>query len=266
MKETAKMKKIRIIGIGVITIIVLTFSWYLIDRFSYSKAKSFYSVKMVNDTTLTIGIIGDSWVAGGKLDSLLHNELLEKGFKNQIISSGHPGAKSKLIYQNLFEESTNEHSSKFIIENNPDYCIVIAGVNDAIGQVGANFYSHHMLLIINTLLHYKIKPIIVELPEFGIIETTNEMGFVKGERNKIYAKFTNFGEIDNIKTYRKAFVKKLETENLKDSIILIAFDNVCDDYNKCLKLYRGTSHLSREGNEKLSQIITNELIRTIKAR
>ena len=98
MKESAKMKKIRIIGFGVITIIVLTFSWYLIDRFSYSKERPFYSVAVDSDTTLTIGIIGDSWVAGGKLDSLLNNGLLEKGFQNKILSSGHPGAKSKLIY------------------------------------------------------------------------------------------------------------------------------------------------------------------------
>ena len=61
----------RIIGIGVITIIVLTFSWYLIDRFSYSKELPFYSITVDNDTTLTIGIIGDSWVAGNKLDLYL---------------------------------------------------------------------------------------------------------------------------------------------------------------------------------------------------
>lgn len=109
-------KKIRIIGIGVITIIVLTFSWYLIDRFSYSKELPFYSITVDNDTTLTIGIIGDSWVAGDKLDSLLFNGLFEKGFENKIISSGHPGAKSKLIYQNLFEDKENEHSSKSLIE------------------------------------------------------------------------------------------------------------------------------------------------------
>jgi len=266
MSETDVKKKIRIIGIGLITIIILTFSWYLIDRFSYSKELPFNSVTVDNDRTLTIGIIGDSWVAGAKLDSLLHNGLLEKGFKNKILSSGHPGAKSKLIYQNLFEGKANEHSSKFIIENRPDFCIVIAGVNDAAGQVGANFYSHHMLLIINTLLHYKIKPIIVSLPEFGIIEATNEMGFIKSERNKIYAKFTNSGEIDNIKTYRKTLDNELESEKLKDSIIQIDFDNVCADYSKCIEFYSGTSHLSKKGNEKLSQIITVELIRNINAR
>ena len=259
-------KKIGIIGIGVITIIILTFSWYLIDRFSYSKELPFYSVKVDNDTTLTIGIIGDSWVAGRKLDSLLHNGLLVKGFNNKILSSGHPGAKSKLIYQNLFEEKVNDYSSKFIIENRPDYCIVIAGVNDAASQIGGHFYSYHMSLIIKTLLHYKIKPIIVSCPEFGIKEAIDNMNVLSKNRNVISAYFNNNGEIDNIKTYRKILAEELDSENLKDSVILIDFDNVCSDYNKCPELYANSSHLSKTGNEILCQIITNELIRKINAR
>ena len=266
MKETAMTKKIRIIGIGVITIIVLTFAWYLIDRFSYSKQLPFYSITVDKDTTLTIGIIGDSWVAGGKLDLLLHNGLLEKGFKNKILSSGHPGAKSKLIYQNLFEGKGNENSSKFLIENRPDYCIVIAGVNDAASQMGGHFYSYHMNLIIKTLLHYKIKPIIVSCPEFGIKETIDNMNVLSKNRNVISAYFNNNGEIDNIKTYRKILAEELDSENVKDSVILIDFDNVCRDYNKCPELYANNSHLSKKGNEILCQIIINELISKINAR
>lgn len=259
-------KKIKIISIGVITIIILTFSWYLIDRFSYSKVLPYYSVTADNDTTLTIGIIGDSWVAGGKLDSLLHNGLLLKGFNNKILSSGHPGAKSKLIYQNLFEEKGNGHSSKFIIENRPDYCIVIAGVNDAASQIGGHFYSYHMSLIIKTLLHYKIKPIIVSCPEFGIRESIDDMNVLSKNKNLISAYFNNNGEIDNIKTYRKILAEELDSENLRDSVILIDFDNVCSDYNKCPELYANSSHLSKKGNEILSQIIIYELIRKINAR
>ncbi len=57
-------------------------------------------------------------------------------------------------------------------------------------------------MIIKTLLHYKIRPVIVELPEFGIIESTNEMNGLKKTRNKIFSTFNNSGEVDNIKTYR----------------------------------------------------------------
>jgi hypothetical protein len=256
-------EKIRIIGIGVITIILLTFSWYLIDRFSYSTELPFYSETVDNDTTLTIGIIGDSWVAGGKLDSILNNELLERGFKNKILSSGHPGAKSKLIYQNLFEENGNEHSSKIIVENRPDYCIVIAGVNDAGSQIGGHFYSYHMIQIIKTLLHYKVKPIIVSCPEFGIKESIGNMNVLSKNRNVISAYFNNNGEIDNIKTYRKILAEDLVSENLKDSVILIDFDNVCPEYNKCLEYYANPSHLSVKGNEKFVQVIIDELIKEL---
>ena len=85
------------ISIGLITMLILIFSWYLIDKFSYSKELSYYELNNIaQDSVLSIAIIGDSWVAGKKLDSLLHVDLLEFGVKNNIISSGHPGAKSKV--------------------------------------------------------------------------------------------------------------------------------------------------------------------------
>lgn len=259
-----KMKKSKIIGIaliGLFTILVLSFSYYLIDRFSYSKELPYYALNNSNqDTILTIGIIGDSWVAGNKLDSLLHADLLEHGLKTNIISSGHGGAKTKLIYQNLFKGLHEEHSSKFIIEKRPDYCIVIAGVNDAGSEIGSHFYSFHMIEIIKTLLHYKIKPVIVTLPEFGVKEVIDNMNVVSRNRNVISAFFNNNGEIDNIKTYRKVFIEELRSNKLQDSIILIDFDKVCSDYNKHLDLYANSSHLSDKGNELLCQIITNELI------
>jgi hypothetical protein len=263
MNEKTINNKFRGIGIGIITIIILSFSWYLIERFSYSKELPFYSVASDNEKTLTIGIIGDSWVSGGKLDSLLQNGLLVKGYKNKILSSGQPGAKSNIIYQNLFEAKENLHSSKFIIENRPDYCIIIAGVNDAASQIGGKFYSYHMSLIIKTLLHYKIKPIIVSCPEFGINESINQMNVLSKRRNIISAYFNNNGEIDNIKTYRKILAEELYSENLIDSVILIEFGNVCSDYNKCPELYINPSHLSKKGNKILCQVITNKLIAEI---
>ena len=223
----------------------------------------FYSVPVDNETLLTIGIIGDSWASGQKLDSIIHNGLLDKGIDNKILSSGHPGATSRLIYQNLFKENKEDHSSKFIIQNNPDYCIVIAGVNDAVQQVGPKYYSHHIEMILKTLIHYQIKPILVELPEFGIIEATGERSFIEKVKYKIYAKFTNSGEIDNIKRYRKYVDRILNTDNIRDSIIFIDFDLICNDFNKHKELYANPSHLSKRGNEKLGHLIVDELLKEL---
>ena len=102
MKVTTKVKRI---AIGLISVFILVISWYLINRFSYSKELSFFPNPGDVDTTLTIGIIGDSWVAGGKLDTVLYNDLFSNGLSSVVISSGHPGAKTKLIYQNLDRKS-----------------------------------------------------------------------------------------------------------------------------------------------------------------
>ena len=254
-------KKKRAILPALLAMVAFATSYYLIDRFSFARELQPYPVGKQADTTLTIGIIGDSWVAGGKLDSLLDRELRKKGKISKIISSGHPGAKSKLIYQNMFKDKTERHSSKPLIESKPDYCIVIAGVNDALGQTGARFYSHHLTMIINTLIEYHIKPIVVELPEFGIIEATNELSLVKKIRNRLFSEFNNNGELDNIETYRTNLDYALNRQKFDDDIIFVDFDKVCSDYEEFKEIYKADGvHLNEKGNELLCQIIANEFV------
>lgn len=264
---TYRNKNIWIIRNGIITIFILILSLYFIKRSSFSGELPLYSLPADHDTTFTISIIGDSWVEDKHLDTIIHNKLLAQNINNKIISSYQGSARSKSIYQNLYKDRSEPYSSKFIIESRPDYCIVIGGVNDASGQIGASFYSYHMLQIIKTLVHYRIKPVIVSLPEFGIEEIPEDMNLFEGIlwrlRNKISAFLNNKGEIDNIKTYRKVLVGELESENLKDVIIIIDFDDVCKDYHKCPDLYLDRGHLSECGKEKLCQIISNKIIETM---
>ena len=95
------IEKIKITVITLATIFSITLSYYLIDRFSYAKEMQLYPIGIDNDTVLRVGIIGDSWVAGKKLDAFLLDEFKVKGVNSMITSSGHVGAKSKLIYQNI---------------------------------------------------------------------------------------------------------------------------------------------------------------------
>lgn len=249
------MRRLKLAGIGAAVLVILFSAWYLLDRFSNSRKLPYFTVASDKDSTLTIGIIGDSWVAEEKLDSILHYGLLQNKITNNIISSGHPGAKSKIIYQNLFGLNEMSHSSKFILEKRPEYCIVIAGVNDAAGQVGSDYYSYHVSQIVETLLHYKIKPILVSLPEFGIEETTEEMDLVSKTRNEISAYFNNDGVIDNIRIYRNALNKALETSHLSDSVLVVDFDNICKEYGSNKELYINPAHLSISGNLRLGNLI-----------
>jgi len=115
-------------------------------------------------------------------------------------------------------------------------------------------------------LHYNIIPIVVELPEFGIVEATNEMSIIQEKRNVIFAKFTNEGEVDNIKTYRAELDKSIQSQNLRDSIIFIDFDSVCVDYQRCSGIFISPLHMNKEGYKILSQIIASDLKCKIKTR
>lgn len=248
-------------AILILTIIfVLVLSWHLIVRFSYSRKLPYYSIGTEKDTILTIGIIGDSWVEGQKLDSVVHYSLMSYSIQNKVLSSGQGGARSKQIYRNLCKDIHISYSSKFIIENKPDYCIVVGGTGDATAQAGKNYYTHHLILIIRTLLHYNIKPVIVELPEFGINEFTDDLKLLTKARTRIYSCFTNSGVLDNIQTYRNQFKKTILTQKLNDSIIYIPYNNICSDYTICTDFYSDPLHLSKRGNIVLGKTIVDDLV------
>lgn len=252
---------------GVLLFLAIVSSWYLIDRFSYAKELPYYPISTVKDSVLTIAIIGDSWVEKEKLEFIISDSLAAVNINSKVHSSGESDARTKAIYQNLFKQENERNSSRFIIERRPDYCVLIAGVNDASGQLGPGYYSYHVKQIIKTLLHYKIKPVIVSLPEFGVEEIPENMNSVKGLlwklRNKTFALFNNKGNIDNIKAYRKSLVDRLKPDNLQDSIVMIDFDKVCTNYHQCASLYADRGHLSKSGKLKLCQLITDELIKMI---
>jgi lysophospholipase L1-like esterase len=253
------MKKVVVFLICLTCLIVISLkSFSYIKQFYFSDKYTYFNTPNIEKgSILTIGIIGDSWVAGKALDSLLVLDMDEKGISSHVISSGHPGAKTKKIYQNLFEKEDNINSSKFVIKERPDYCVIIAGVNDAASQVGAKNYAYHMIQIIKTLLHYNIKVVMVSLPEFGIIEYTNSSPFQKRLILNICAYFNNNNEIDNIASYRNVLNSELISNNLIDRILTVNFNNICNNYNQHLDLYRNATHLSKKGNQKLAKEISN---------
>ncbi len=259
MKASQK-KTVQLLAVSILSIFLILTLVYLHRRFSFEKELDYFTINTKQNDTLSIGIIGDSWIADGQLDDLVHQNLIQAGVQNRVLSSGKHGAMSKRIYQNLYGHNEQSKSSKFIIEEKPRYVIVIAGVNDAVGQVGGNFYAHHIEKIVNTLIRYEIQPVLLELPEFGIIEAEARIGRIRSFRNRIFANFTNKGQIDNIKTYRQTLVKKLNSSQIMDEVIYVSFEGICDDYDNCLDLYKDPMHLSSKGNKILALTISDAIL------
>jgi hypothetical protein len=255
-----RAKRLKIIIAVLLTAFI---SYGLIGRFSFQKRHSFTPLKRYSNSTLRVGIIGDSWVAGNKLDSGIFNEFARHNIKIEVISSGQSGAKTNEIYNNLFKDSLERFSSNRILQHNLDYCIVLGGVNDAITQMGPNYYSHHISLILQDLLKQGIKPVLLTLPRFEIKRNYEAMNILKRVQFKTSSYFTTGGVVNDIDMYRNNLDNSLKQSKLIDSVILIHADSICTDYSKHKNLYLNYVHLSPVGNQFLSHYIADVILQKI---
>ena len=252
------MKKKLVLSIIIVT--ALASFIYFWNKYAYAGEENYFSSNTKPENGLQIGIIGDSWVVRQNLDSLLRKKLLDKGLHSEIYSSGNPGAKTRKIYENLFKDGNEEFSSRKVIEKKPDYCIVIAGVNDAATCMGTEFYTHHMVMVIKTLLHYNIQPVVVSLPEFGVEENFKNKNIVSSLSNRSAELILNDGDQFKIPDYRNALLKELKRDQLDKKVIILNFDEVSSDYDKDRNLYADPLHLNKQGYQKFSEFLAKGIV------
>ncbi|MDQ0783483.1 SGNH/GDSL hydrolase family protein [Chryseobacterium sp. W4I1] len=248
------------ISIGIVLLLVIFCFLYFWNKYAYAGQEKYFPSNTKPEAGLQIGIIGDSWVVRQNLDSLLEKRLSDKGVHAEILSSGNPGAKTKKIYENLFKDESEEFSSKKILEKKPDYCIIMAGVNDAAMCMGPDYYAHHMVMIINTLLHYDIKPVIVSLPEFGLEENFKNKNILSGLSNRGTELVLNGNAEFKLQDYRNTLLKDLKSTGLDKKVILLNFDEVSRNYNKDKDLYADPLHLNMKGYQKFSEFLSESMI------
>ena len=243
--------------------------FYIYKKKSYAERREYYPVQDSSrkDSILKIGIIGDSWVKRTDLDKKMQKFFSEKGIEAEFIALSHPGASSKEIYEDMFKEKNEEFSSKFVIESKPDYCIIIAGVNDVARHIGKKYYAGHMILIINTLLHYKIKPIVVEVPNFGV-EDVQKYKNVFSRCTNAVSEAIDGGEVNdnNVSAYRETLNEELKKNDLLDKIILFDSDKINKDYKNNKILFSDPLHLNERGYEVFIKALSEDIIEEIKRK
>ena len=243
--------------------------FYIYKKKSYAERREYYPVQdnFKKDSILKIGIIGDSWVGRTDLDKKMQKIFSEKGIEAEFIALSHPGATSKEIYEDMFKEKNEEFSSKFVIESKPDYCIIIAGVNDVARHIGKKYYADHMILIINTLLHYKIKPIVVEVPNFGV-EDVQKYKNVFSRCTNAVSEAIDGGEVNdnNVSAYRETLNEELKKNDLLDKIILFDSDKINKDYKNNKILFSDPLHLNERGYEVFIKALSEDIIEEIKRK
>ena len=221
-----------------------------------------YLVAHKNDDTLRIGFIGDSWAVFYKQYGLGLSNYLEKRLLHpvEVRSSGVCGLTSKEIYYSMF----NVDSIVNIIRWGPDYCVVMAGVNDSDRKLGVDYYKENMCLIIDFLLRNKIVPIVIEIPSYNIRQSFR---IRKPVVRLLYltSMMVNNSSIDCIDDYRIGLAHTIQEKQWEQRIIYIRVKDWNPlGYKDERNLYDGIQmHLNSKGYEVLNHHIAFSIMSDI---
>ena len=192
--------------------------------YSYAKDNTYVyeQQKQINDT-IKVVMIGDSWAAYHHTAG--HDSLLAKmiGQYSQrpttVISSGMVGAKTKTIYE-LMSDSISPAGTRSLLHQKPDYCIISAGINDAVAKIGAENYCYHYMLILKQLLANHIKPIVIDMPDVGYQSVYQRESYFSQFRHWLSCKL-NETDMWSFDDYRNSLIKSIEDSNYTQKIIYI---------------------------------------------
>ena len=245
---------------GIIVLILLVYCAYYIRPY-YSPAIKQEGVNVIqhDDDTIRIAYIGDSWAEGHKrinceIDSVVSFNI---GRPVLVKTVGISGLTSKNVYYGIFRND----SMRRVIEWGPDYCFVVAGINDSDRKMGKRYYQENMRLIIDFLFENQITPIILEIPSFDIY-----FSFQRRSRevklHYLASMLLTWSKLDCIQDYRNAYKDMVIEQKWCDKIINITIDDWNPyGYKDKRGLYdEGLMHLSDKGYHVLDSCIAVKII------
>lgn len=232
---------------------------------SLEEPKEVYHVTHHQDDTLRVAMIGDSWV-GMRTDTLnntFQERLSEKINRPVIVKTkGKGGEKSRGIYQLIFEDDV--FGTRSLLSKGVDYCVVIAGINDAASNLGKEQYIHHMQLILDFLLANDICPIIIEIPNVNIWNVYGGKPYKDLIVDYIRSFMTGCG-MYHYSEYRKALRSMSEERKYQGYIIYVPmkeWNGHGMDLNKHLFL-NDQVHLNQKGYIKVDSCIIDAISRDL---
>ena len=180
-------------------------------------------------------------------------------------SRGRGGEKSRGIYDYIFQ--SDYPGTKLLMSSSPDYCIILAGINDAAANLGTKQFVHYYRLILNFLFNNNIKPVIVEIPDVNIGYLYSQKP-IKDFLSDFLRSTMTGSSMYNYSGYRHALNKMLIDEQLMDSVVFIPM--IC--WNDCSpeidrKLFdEDLIHLNKNGYYKLCICIAESISKDLKDR
>lgn len=252
------MKRWIFIVLLIISVFIIRGIYFLKSYYSPAHQLEGLEVVFHSDDTIRVGYIGDSWADGHKrvkcvIDSFIHDTSARIV---DVRTAGISGLTSKNVYYGIFRDD----SIRSVIEWGPDFCFVVAGINDSDRKMGVGYYKENMKLIIDLLLDHNITPIILEIPSYNI-------GFSYERRSRqvkmqyLLSMMLTLSRMDCINEYRDAYNSLLYEHKWEDKVITIRNEDWNPlGYKDNRNLYdEGQMHLNEKGYFVLDSCIANKI-------
>ncbi len=194
------------------------------------------------DTALNVVMIGDSWAGMHHetgCDSVM-KRLLEEMMCRPVdfVSKGRGGARSKDVYRLMFKsqcspgELADGYCTDSLLAERPDYCIVMAGINDASANIGTDYYLANYRLILSWLLENGVRPVVVEMPDVNIRQLYGDKPLYDKMVDRIRAWLTH-SPMYSVMEYSEALKSMLVRDSLMEKVVFVPVSEWnpkgCDD-------------------------------------
>jgi lysophospholipase L1-like esterase len=215
-----------------------------------------------HDDTIRISYIGDSWAEMHKNIDCVIDSLVSDAIGSPVVvkTAGISGLTSKYIYNCIFRND----SMRNVIKWGPDFCFLVAGINDSDRKMGKKYYKENMRLILELLLENHITPVVLEIPSYDI-------RFSYQRRNRqikfqyLVSMLLTWSKMDCIQDYRDAYNDLIKEEKWECKVITISYkDWNPEGYKDKRGLYDGgLMHLNAKGYSVLDSCISQKIIEFI---
>lgn len=253
------MKRWLVILLFVLSLIFICIGFYLKPYFTPAEKQVGLSVMIHQDDTIRIGYIGDSWADGHDDVNCVIDTLISFATGRPVVvrTAGICGLTSKYLYNSIFG---NNYIRK-IIEWGPDFCFVVAGINDTDRKMGKKYYKDDMKLIIEVLLENHIVPVVLEIPSYDI-----RFSYIRRSRQiklqYLISMLLTWSKMDCIEDYRDAYTDLIKEQKWEKKVITISYkDWNPQGYKDIRGLYDGgLMHLNKKGYSVLDSCISQKII------
>lgn len=248
------MKRKSVYILLTITSIFLILGYGMYYYYAPPKERKPYTIERNNDDTIRVAYIGDSWAFYHQPhDRDMSNMLSNKLNCPAIVTSlGFSGRSSKEIYLYMFD---NPEMISFLSKGY-DFCFVAVGINDANKKMSSQYYKQSMACIIDFLLANKIRPIILEIPDYDI-ERMYRWEIPSRKLLRPFSMLVTGTPINCKEKFRQAFNELIREKSYGNKISIIRYKSWNSNYSEDLNnLYsKDGIHLNENGYAKLDSCI-----------